>query len=440
MTTESSALLTDLYQLTMVQAYVDHGLTDTASFELFVRRLPAERNFLVAAGLEQVLGFLEDFRFSEQELDWYARSRNAPPAFIDFLRALRFEGDVWAMPEGTLFFANEPILRVTAPLPVAQLVETRIINILQYQTLIASKAVRCVLAAPGRLLVEFGLRRAHGAEAGLMAARASYLAGFTGTSNVLAGMRFDIPLFGTMAHAFVQCHDREADAFLDFARSHPDNVILLIDTYDTPAAARTVVEIAPVLKQEGIDIRGVRIDSGDLLQRAREVRQILDEGGLNDTTLFSSGDLDEYRLTELLGQGAPIDGFGVGTRLDTSADEPYLNCAYKLVEYAGRPRFKSSEGKATLPGRKQVFRVYQDGQAMRDIMTLHDRSCEGTPLLQPVMRAGRRLQAEPMSALRERLKAQLDRLPPSLRTIEPAPPYPVEISEEIKQLLSRQTG
>ena len=435
MSSEHSALLTDLYQLTMVQAYRAHGLTDTASFELFVRRLPPQRNFLVAAGLDQALDFLENLRFTERELAWYARERRAPPDFIDWLGALRFEGDVDAMPEGTLVFADEPLLRVTAPLPVAQLVETRLINLIQYQTLVAAKAARCTLAAPGKLLVEFGLRRAHGAEAGLLAARASYLAGFAGTSDLLAGMRFDIPVFGTMAHSFVQAHDSEADAFLHFARTHPDNSVLLIDTWDTLAAARTVVDIAPQLRREGIGIRGVRIDSGDLALRARQVRDILDDGGLRDTTIFSSGDLDEYRLQELIVADTPIDGFGVGTRLVTSADAPYLNCAYKLVDYAGRPRFKSSEGKATLPGRKQVWRQFEGGRMVRDRITLAGESAPGDALLQPVMRAGRRLQREALTAARERLHQQLDSLSPALRGLEPATAYPVEVSEEIRRLL-----
>ncbi len=435
MSSEAGALLTDLYQLTMVQAYREHGLTDTASFELFVRRLPPQRNFLVAAGLDQALDFLERFHFTDRELDWYARERRAPREFIDWLAELRFEGEVDALPEGTLFFPDEPLLRVTAPLPIAQLIETRLINILQYQTLVASKAARCTLVAPGKLLVEFGLRRAHGAEAGLLAARAAYLAGFAGTSNLAAGMRFDIPVFGTMAHSFVQAHDSEAEAFLHFARSHPDNSVLLIDTWDTLAAARRVVDIAPVLHAEGVGIRGVRIDSGDLALRARQVRAILDDGGLRDTTIFSSGDLDEYRLRELVTDGAPIDGFGVGTRLVTSADAPYLNCAYKLVEYAGTPRFKSSEGKATLPGRKQVWRRFEDGRMTADRITLHDESGTGTPLLQPVMRAGRRLHDETLPVLRARLQRQLDTLPPALREPDPAPPYPVEIGAAIRRLL-----
>src|SRR5512143_4306815 len=296
----SSPLLTDLYQMNMIQAYLDHAETKTAVFEFFVRKLPERRGFLMAAGLEQALQFLENLHFSTEEIEWLASTRRFDNSLLERLPDFRFTGDVHALPEGRIFFANEPILRITAPMPQAQLVETRLINLLHFQTLIASKAARMVLAAPGKLLVDFGLRRAHGAEAGLLAARASYLAGFSGTSTVLAGEQFGIPLFGTMAHSFVQAHDDEALAFEHFAHAQPDNVVLLIDTWDTEAAAKKVVALAPRLAPAGIRVKGVRIDSGDLAAHARQVRAILDAGGLADTTLFVSGDLDEYALRELL--------------------------------------------------------------------------------------------------------------------------------------------
>ncbi|MGZ8465883.1 MAG: nicotinate phosphoribosyltransferase, partial [Candidatus Binatia bacterium] len=319
----SSALLTDLYQLTMLQGYFDRRMEETAVFEFFVRKLPAQRNFLIAAGLEQALGFLENLSFTAEELNWLSNHGAFRPAFVNYLDQLRFTGDVHAMAEGTVFFANEPILRVTAPIMQAQLVESRLINLLHFQTLIASKAARSVLMAPAKLLVDFGLRRAHGAEAGLLAARASYLAGFAGSATVLAAPLYGIPIFGTMAHSFVQAHDDESAAFEHFARSLPDNVILLIDTYDTEAAAEKVVRLAPKLARDGIKIKGVRLDSGDLADHAFKVRRILDDGGLREATIFASGSVDEYVLARLRERDAPIDGYGIGTHMDTSADAPY---------------------------------------------------------------------------------------------------------------------
>jgi nicotinate phosphoribosyltransferase len=431
-----SALLTDFYQLTMLQAYFDRGMNDTATFEFFVRKLPAQRNFLMAAGLEQVLDYLGGLRFSTEEMDWLAATHRFRPEFLRSLADLRFTGDVWAMPEGTVFFPDEPILRITAPMREAQLVESRVINLLHYETLVASKAARCVVAAPGKLLVDFGLRRAHAAEAGLLSARASYLAGFSGTATVLAAMRFGIPVYGTMAHSYVQAHDDEAQAFEDFARSQPGNSTLLIDTYDTEGAAHKVVKLAAKLADSGIRIQAVRIDSGDLGEHARRVRRILDAGGLSGVTIFASGNLDEYKLRELLASGAPIDGFGIGTRMNTSADAPYLDCAYKLTEYAGLPRRKRSEGKATWPGRKQVYRrVDSRGQLAGDVLTLQGDEAPGTALLEPVVTAGqRRLAAPSLQASRDRARRQLAALPERLRTLDPAEPRPAEVSAALEAL------
>lgn len=433
---QSSVLLTDLYQLTMLQGYFEQDMRDTAVFEFFVRKLPDNRNFLLAAGLEQALEFLERLRFAPEELDWLDRSARFSKEFIDHLAGLRFTGDVHAMPEGTVFFPNEPILRVTAPLPEAQLVETRLINLLHLQTLIASKAARSALMAPDKLLIDFGLRRAHGAEAGLLAARAGYLAGFHGTSAVLAGMAFDIPIYGTMAHSFVQAHDDETTAFEHFSSAQPENITLLIDTYDTETAAGKVVHLAPRLKQRGIVIRAVRLDSGDLADHARKVRRILDGGGLQSVHIFASGNLDEYALHMLAQQDAPIDGYGIGTRVDTSADAPYLDCAYKLQEYAGRARRKRSEGKATWPGRKQVYRRYdKHGMFAEDILTLEDDHCEGEALIQPVMRNGQRLSPpKPLTEIRQRAATELQRLPVALRVLAPGPVYPVAVSKALHDL------
>ncbi len=435
----NSVLLTDLYQLTMLQTYYAERMQETAVFELFARRLPPERGFLLAAGLEQALDYLENLRFTTEELDWLAGCGRFSPQFVASLEDFRFTGAVHALPEGTAFFANEPILRVVAPLPEAQLVESRLINLLHYQTLIASKAARCVLAAPGKLLVDFGMRRAHGAEAALFAARAAYLAGFAGSATVLAGMRFDIPVFGTMAHSLIQAHDREEDAFEHFAAAQPGNVVLLLDTYDTEAAAGKLVALAPRLRERGIGIRGVRIDSGDLAEHARRVRAILDAGGLAQVTILASGDLDEYRLRELLAAGAPIDGFGIGTRLDASTDAPTLDLVYKLQEYAGRPRRKRSEGKATWPGRKQIYRQRAtDGALTGDCLGLEEAQRPGEPLLIKVMENGRRLTPpEPLSASRDRVRAQLATLPSALRAGQGEPPYPVEIALELRELATR---
>jgi nicotinate phosphoribosyltransferase len=436
MNPSSSVLLTDLYELTMAQAYLQQGMDEPAVFEFFVRKLPAHRNFLVAAGLEQVLDFLTELRFSDDELAWLDRSGRFNSTLLRYLQTLRFTGDVDAVPEGTVFFPHEPILRVVAPLPLAQLVETRVMNLLNFQTMIASKAARSVLTAAGKPLIDFGLRRAHGAEAGLLAARASYLVGFTGTATVLAGMAFGIPVYGTMAHSFVQAHRDEALSFEHFAVAQPDNVVLLIDTYDTEAAAAKVVALAPALKAKGIRVKGVRIDSGNLAEHARKVRRILDDGGLREAQILASGNLDEWRIKELMDGGAPIDSFAVGTAMTTSADAPSLDCAYKLQEYAGRPCRKRSEGKATWPGRKQVFRHYcADGRFDYDVVTTIDDRCEGTPLLQPVMKGGRRIGADPeLAALRQRTMAQLARLPEPLRALEPVSPYEVRIAPALQEL------
>jgi len=433
----TSPLLTDLYQLTMLQAYFAHGMREKAVFEFFVRKLPPQRNFMLAAGLEQALEFLEQLRFEQEELAWLEQSGLFRKDFVEHLRGLRFTGDVYAMPEGTPFFPQEPILRVVAPLPQAQLIESRLINLVHFETIVASKAARSVLAAPDKLLVDFGLRRAHGAEAGLLAARASYLAGFSGTATVLAAPLFGIPLFGTMAHSFVQAHDDEAAAFVDFAKVFPGNTVFLIDTYDTESAARKIVALAPQLQQAGIAIKGVRLDSGDLAALARNVRRILDDGGLTRTTIFASGNLDEYRVRELLGAGAPIDGFGIGSSLVTASDAPFLDAVYKLQEYAGKPRRKRSSGKATWPGRKRVYRHYRDdGLLDHDVVTLEDDVQPGNPLLQLVMRDGRRVNASPgIETLRAYAKAQLATLPQHLRELHSSTePYRVEIAPALQGL------
>jgi nicotinate phosphoribosyltransferase len=439
MTPLTSPLTTDLYELNMVQAYLDRGEDKEAVFEFFVRRLPPRRGFLLAAGLEDVLTYLETLRFSSSEIDWLKSTGRFRGNLIDYLAGFRFSGDVHAIAEGTICFPNEPLIRITAPLTMAQIVETRLINILHFQTMIASKAARMVLAAPGKILSDFGLRTAHGAEAGLFSARASYIAGFASAANVLAGERYGIPVVGTMAHSFVQVHDDEMTAFENFARARPDGVVLLIDTYDTEAGARKVVQLAPKLKADGIAIRGVRIDSGDLASMARKVRDILDAGGLKDVIILVSGGINEDVLQTMMAARTPIDGFGIGVNLDASIDAPSLDCAYKLQDYAGKPRRKLSEGKATWPGRKQVWRSYGADRRMRgDILSLENDSQAGETLIAPVMRGGKRLAPAPtLAQIREHATRELGKLPEPLRKLEGGMEYPVEISKALRALAAQ---
>ena len=425
-------LLTDLYQLTMLQAYYVEGMRDTAVFDLFVRRLPERRNYLVAAGLQPALEYLTTLGFSSADLAYLETLGRFRQDFLDYLAAFRFRGDVYAVSEGTVVFADEPLLEVIAPLPQAQLVESFILNQVHFQTLIASKAARVVHAAAGRTVVDFGLRRYHGIDAALQAARAAWLAGADATSNVLAGKTWNIPVSGTMAHSYVLAHEREDEAFARFAELYPDTV-LLVDTYDTLAGVRKVVELARDLGKR-FRVSAIRLDSGEIGTLAREARDILDRAGLERVQLFVSGDLDEYRIAALLAEGAPLGGFGVGTRMGTSADAPYLNCAYKLVEYAGEDRMKLSRDKATLPGRKQVFRVRESGVNAGDTIARHDETCPGTPLLQPVMRSGMLLPGAltTLSASRDHCRAERAALPARLNALEPGPPYPVELSAGLR--------
>ena len=432
--TAPPALLTDLYQLTMVTAYHALGMEREAVFEFFVRALPARRGFLLAAGLEQALDYLESLCFGADELRWLEATGRFAPAMLARLEGFRFSGHVDAMPEGTVFFAGEPILRVTAPLPEAQLAESRLINLLNLQCMIASKAARCRIAAGNRKLADFGLRRAHGAEAGLLAARACYVAGFDSTATVEAGRRFGIPLTGTMAHSFIQAHDSEAAAFRDFARVHPRGVTLLIDTYDTLRAAREVA----ALHRDGVPVDAVRLDSGDLASLSRQVRDILDASGCGEVHIVASGNLDELEIARLLAEGAPIDSFGVGTRLDVSADAPYLDCVYKLQEYAGRARRKRSSGKVTWPGRKQVFREHDaNGRIVRDTIGLLDEPLPGTPLLRTVMRDGRRLAQPSLEEIRSVAARETASLPEHCNSLEAPRPILPAISPGLRAAADR---
>jgi nicotinate phosphoribosyltransferase len=432
-----SPLLTDLYELTMLQAYFERAMFAPATFELFVRALPPARNFLIAAGLEQAVDYLRDLRFTSEDIAKLRATGLFRERFLAWLAALRFTGDVHAVPEGTAVFGNEPLLRVTAPLPEAQLVESRLINLVHFQTSIASKAARCVLAAGGKMLVDFGMRRAHGSEAALYAARASYLTGFAGTATVLAHARFGIPIFGTMAHSFIEAHATEAAAFEHFVDSHIGPIVLLIDTYDTETAAHRVVELAR--RRTDKKIASVRLDSGDLDALSRRVRAIFDAAGLRDIRIFASGGLDERSIEALVAAGAPIDGFGVGTSLDVAADCPTLDCVYKLQEYAGRARRKRSTGKATWPGAKQVYRHLNGrGELDRDVIALAHEDGPGTPLLRPVLRAGRPVGPGPtLEDVRRRVAAELAALPSALRALDRHAEQRVDMSAGLEALAAR---
>ncbi len=428
----SAALLTDLYQLTMLQAFRAEGMAGRAVFSLFVRRLPPGRNFLLACGLDDALHYLERLRFSEDALRFLRGRAEFRPDFVDWLRDFRFTGDVYAVPEGTPVFAGEPILEVEAPLPEAQLPETFVMNQVHLQTVLASKGARVVAAARGRPVVDFGLRRTQGVDAGLKAARAFYVAGVAATSNVLAGRVYGIPIAGTMAHSYIQAHDDELAAFRAFARLYPETV-LLVDTYDTLAGVRKVIELARELG-DAFRVRAIRLDSGDLAALARQARSLLDGAGLHRVRIFASGSLDEWEIDALLRGGAPIDAFGVGTRMGVSHDAPYLDMAYKLVEYEGRGRIKLSPGKQVLPGRKQVHRLEEGGMARGDVVTAADEVVRGgRPLLRKVMEGGRRLEAGDLEAARKRAREEIARLPDPVRGLEPAEPaFPVRISEGLE--------
>ena len=427
-----SALVTDLYELTMAAAYQSAGLEHEATFELFVRSLPPQRRFLMAAGLDDALNGLESWRYDDDDLAYLGGLGLFPEAFLECLADLRFTGEVWAVPEGEAVFAGEPLVRVTGPVIEAQIVETWLLNRIASQTMLASKAARVALACGDRGFVDFSARRDHGVDAALAAARGSWMCGAGGTSLVAAGRRFGIPVVGTMAHSYVMSYDDERDAFRDYARCFPHAAVLLIDTYDTVEGAHRAVQVAHELAGEGIDIAGVRLDSGDLGALAHEVRSVLDDAGLRDVHILASGDLDEHRVAALLADGAPIDSFGIGTQMGTSADAPTLGAVYKLVEDADGPKMKLASGKVTLPGRKQVWRLDH-----HDVVSLHDEDVPGgRPLLRRVMHGGRRTAAESLDDVRARAMSSVAWLPPVLRDLRPAegPAWPVATSAGLDRL------
>jgi len=425
----------------MCASYFDNKRTEHATFDLFIRKLPPNRSYYVFAGLEQALLYLKSLRFTSEQID-YLRTQGFKQEFLKYLQGFKFSGDVWAVPEGTIVFPNEPLIRVTAPIIEAQLVESFLLNTVNLQTMIATKASRVVQAAHGRAVIEFGLRRTHGTDAAMKAARCSYIAGCNGTSSVLAGMRYGIPIFGTMAHSFVMFFDNEVEAFRAFAKTFPRSSTLLIDTYDNVKGAENAAAVAEELERKGFRLGGVRIDSGDLVEISKEVRKLLDEKGLGYVKVFASGDLDEYKIQELLRKGAKTDAFGVGTRMSTSQDRPYVDIIYKLCEKMDKsgefvPTMKLSQGKITLPGRKQVYRVKdKSGNFVKDIIALHDESVEGTLLLVKVMEKGKIAHRLPkLIEIRENALENLSRLPDKYKQLKRAPRYPVVVSPHLKNLL-----
>ena len=432
----NAALLTDLYELTMAASYHRRGMNGAATFDLFVRDLPPRRNFLVVCGLDQALEYLETMSFDADALSYLESLEMFDAAFLDHLSGFEFRGDVWAMAEGELAFAREPIVSVTAPLIEAQIVETFLLNCITFQTMVASKAARVSIASGPRDFSDFSLRRDHGADAGLKAARAAFVGGAASTSNVLAGRFFGIPVSGTMAHSYVMAFESESEAFRAYARDFPDRAVLLIDTFDVVQGVQRAVEVARELQPEGVNLAGVRIDSGDLAGLTRRVRAILDEAGLSDTQIILSGDLDEYRIASLISDGVPVDLFGVGTQLGTSADSPYLGGVYKLVEDQHGPKIKLSTGKVTLPGRKQVHRFIRDDQIQRDVISLREEEFEGShPLMRQVMKSGERMgEREALADMQQRCLGAIEKLPPYLKKLENDGSYKVDLSVKLEAL------
>jgi nicotinate phosphoribosyltransferase len=438
---ENMSLFTDFYELTMCASYFDNKKFEPATFDLFIRRLHENRSYLLFAGLEQVLLFLKNVKFTEEHLD-YLKKQGFNQQFLDYLRNFKFTGDVWAVPEGTVAFPCEPLIRVTAPIIEAQLIETFLLNTVNLQTMIATKAARVVNAAKGKSVIEFGLRREHGIDAGMKVARCTYITGCQGTSNVLAGLHYGIPIFGTMAHSFVMSYEKEIDAFRAFAKTFPTNSTLLIDTYNDLAGAEKAAIVAKELEEKGFRLSGVRLDSGDLAEISKKVRKLLDKKGLQYVRIFASGDLDEFKVEELLKNGAKIDAFGVGTKMGTSADKPYVDVIYKLCETMserGRfsPMMKLSEGKVTLPGRKQVYRFKdKNGNFSKDMIALADEKIKGEPLLVKVMEKGEVTYDFPsLDEIRATAAENLSKLPEKYKKLTNAPAYPVELSQDLENMI-----
>jgi len=430
-------LFTDLYELTMAAGYFKRRLFKAATFSLFVRDYPPGRKYFVAAGLQDALAELESLKFSTDELAFLRENGLFTSDFLSFLKKFRFSGSVFAMPEGSIFFANEPILEITAPLIEAQIVETFLLNTIGFQTMIASKAARCVHVAAGRPLIDFSLRRTQGHDAGMKVARSTYLAGFAGTSNVLAGREYGIPISGTMAHSFVQAFGSELEAFSVFADTFPDSTVFLIDTYDTIAGARTAVKVALEMKKKGHALLGVRLDSGDMVRLSRDVRKIFGDAGLSEVKIFASSGFDEFKIQKVVEAGAQIDAFGVGSNVGVSADAPFIDIVYKMVRCGRRDVRKLSPGKVTLAGEKQVFRDCDENGVYRsDTIGLRsDAFDDRLPLLEPVMKNGRLTRPHPsLESIRKQFGRNFNALADSFKTLDAAAAYPIEISPRLQRL------
>ena len=433
-------LFTDLYELTMAASYFANKVFDVATFSLYIRDVYATRNYFVAAGLEQVLDELAAFQFSDQDISYLQSTGRFSEQFLDYLRQLRFTGEVNAMPEGTVFFANEPVMEVTAPIVEAQLIETFVLNTIGFQTMIASKAARCYHAAAGRPLIDFSLRRTQGQDAGIKVARSTFIAGFAATSNVLAGKIYGIPISGTMAHSYVSAFDNELDAFFAYADTFPDHSIFLIDTYDSVEGARHAAAVAKEMQKRGHTLIGVRLDSGDMVSLSREVRKIFDDAGLYDVKIYASSGFDEFKIAKVISEGATIDAFGVGTKVGVSADAPFVDVVYKMVRFKGRDVRKLSPGKVTLAGEKQVFRKSdQNGRYLEDIIGRRDEIiAEGKPLLEKVMENGHLLRSHPqLQMLQEKFKENFAALDDGYKSIQNHKAYPVKLSTRLDNLQER---
>ena len=440
----SPALYTDLYELTMAQAYWQSGNTAEATFSLFLRNYPPNRAYFVLAGLHDVLEYLEHLRFSDADIAYLRSLGQFDDSFLDYLGELRFTGSVRAMEEGALFFVDEPAIEISGPVIEAQVLETCLLNQITLQSMLATKASRVVHVARGRNAVDFAARRTQGTDAANKLARVSYMVGFAGTSNMLAGGLYGIPTFGTMAHSFVTTFEDEIGSFRAYAQSFPDASTFLVDTYDTIEGTRKAIEVAREMRRRGHSLRGIRLDSGDLLDLSLRTRALLDEAGFQDVQVFASGGLDEYEVDALLSAGAPIDAFGVGTKVGVSADAPWLDTVYKLVQYAGHPVLKLSPHKETLPGPKQVYRLRDaHGRFLHDTIACSDEDppeASAEPLLREVMRDGRPVARLPdLKELRERFKREFARLPDEHKAIRSPRPYQVDISEGLKRLRSQVT-
>ena len=436
-TSIAGPLFTDLYELTMAASYHAHQIVSPATFSLFIRGDHLKRNFFVAAGLEDVLNELITFHFSEQDIEYLKSTGLFSDDCMAYFKGLRFSGDVYAMPEGSIFFANEPVLEITAPIIEAQLIETFVLNTIGLQTMIASKAARCVHTAGNRPLIDFSLRRTQGQDAGIKVARSTYLAGFAGTSNVLAGKIYGIPISGTMAHSYIEAFDSELEAFSAYSNTFPQHTILLIDTYDTLEGAKHAVKVAKAMKERGDDLIGVRLDSGDMTVLSQQVRKIFDDAGLFDVKIFASSGFDEFKIARIIEEGAKIDAFGVGTKVGVSADAPFLDVVYKMVRFKDRDVKKLSPGKMTLAGKKQVFRKRdQNGRYAEDIIGLRDETiAKAEPLLKKVMANGRLLHPHPsLNVVRDRFEKNFSLLNDEYKSIHDTVVYPVTYSRRLQDL------